>query len=181
MVVAAPDQTRIFTSNLGSGSVSILERIGTGGSATDWRVTHVPVGRGAEGFDLSPDGKMLWAANAADATVSIVDVTSKKVVETLPVQFRRANRLKFTPDGKLALISDLSGHELIVMDVIARKEIKRIEVKGGAAGVLVEPSGARAFLSVGSQNAVAIIDLKTLTVAGWIPTGPNPDGLAWVK
>jgi len=112
--------------------------------------------------------------------VSIVDVASKKAVQTLPIQFARANRLKFTPDGRLALISDLGGRQLIVIDVAARKELKRIEVNGGAAGLLVEPSGARAFLSVGSQGAVAVIDLQTLSVVNWIRTGPNPDGLAWV-
>jgi len=181
MIIATPDHRRAFTSNIGSGSVSILERTGAGNRASDWHATHVPVGRGAEGFDLSPDGKELWAANAADATVSIVDVASKKVVQTLPVQFARANRLKFTPDGKRVLISDLGGRELIVVDVAGRKEIKRIDVKGGAAGLLMDPSAPRAFLSVGSQNSVAIIDLNTLTVSNWIPTGPNPDGLAWAN
>lgn len=180
MILAAPDGSRVFTANTGSGSVSILERSGTGNSASDWHVTSVPVGRGAEGFDVSPDGKELWAANAADSTVSIVDVASKRVVQTLPVQFARANRLAFTPDGGRVLISDLGGRALIVLDAKARKEIARVDVKGGAAGLLVDPAGTRAFLSVGSQNAVAIIDLASLTVARWIQTGPNPDGLAWV-
>ena len=180
MVIAAPGQARVFTTNIGSATVSILERSGSGSSAGDWMMTTVPVGRGAEGFDLSPSGRELWTANASDATVSILDVASKTVVHTLPVRFTRANRLKFTPDGRLALISDLGGRELIVIDVAARKELTRIEVNGGAAGLLVEPSGARAFLSVGSQGAVAVIDLKTLSVVNWIRTGPNPDGLAWV-
>jgi YVTN family beta-propeller protein len=179
MIIATPDQTKAFTTNRGAGSVSILERSGPG--AGDWRVTNVAVGRGAEGFDLSPDGKELWTANASESTVSIVDVGSKAVVQTVPVRFSRANRLKFTPDGKHALISDLSGRELIVLDTAARREVRRIDVKGGAAGLLVEPSGARAFLSVGSQGAVAVIDLKELAVTSWIQTGPNPDGLAWVN
>lgn len=184
MVIASPDNAHVFTTNMGSGSVTILERSDaarSGSSAGDWRLTTVPVGRGAEGFDLSPSGKELWTANAGEATVSVVDVASKKVVATVPVQFNRANRLKFTPDGKLALISDLTGRELVVVDAVTRKEIKRIDVKGGAAGLLMDPSGTRAFLSVGSQNAVAIVDLKTLAISSWLQTGPNPDGLAWVK
>jgi DNA-binding beta-propeller fold protein YncE len=177
MIIATADHTKAFTTNRGTGSVSILER---GDGAGDWRVTNVAVGRGAEGFDLSPDGKELWTANASESTVSIVDVRSKAVVQTVRVPFSRANRLKFTPDGTRALISDLGGRELIVMDAAARREIQRIDVKGGAAGLLVEPSGARAFLSVGSQSAVAVIDLKAMAVSSWIQTGPNPDGLAWV-
>jgi len=179
MIIATADHMKAFTTNRGAGSVSILEHTGAG--AGDWHVTNVAVGRGAEGFDLSPDGKELWTANASESTVSIVDVRSKTVVQTLRVPFSRANRLKFTPDGTRALISDLGGHELIVMDTAARREIGRIDVKGGAAGLLVEPSGARAFLSVGSQGAVAVIDLKQLAVTSWIQTGPNPDGLAWVN
>jgi YVTN family beta-propeller protein len=188
MVIVAPGGTELFTTNVSSASVSIIERTSGGrggpgrggrGAAGDWQVTTVPVGRGAEGFDRSPDGKTLWVANAQDASVSIVDVATKKVEATVPVQFGAANRLKFTPDGRLVLISDLRGHELIVMDAASRKETKRIEVKGGAAGLLVEPDGARAFLSVGSQNAVAVIDLRSLAVTNWIQTGRNPDGLAW--
>ena len=45
----------------------------------DWEETVVPVGRGAEGFDVAPNGKELWAANAQDGTVSIIDLAAKKV------------------------------------------------------------------------------------------------------
>lgn len=139
----------------------------------------VPVGAGAEGFDLSPNGRELWVANAQAGSVSIVDVAAKQVVETLNVPFRSANRLKFTPDGRLALISDLGGTDVIVMDVATRKEIKRIDVGGGAAGIQMSPDGARAFAAVGSRNAVVVIDLQTLQASGLVASGPRPDGLAW--
>jgi YVTN family beta-propeller protein len=208
MVIVSGDQKRLFTTNVASATICILEQItvarrggpppgtpppgvagrgptgrGAGGfppPATDWNVTVVPVGAGAEGFDLSPNGRELWVANAQAGSVSIVDVAAKKGTETLMVAFRSANRLKFTPDGKYALISDLGGTDVIVMDVATRKEIKRIDVGGGAAGIQMSPDGSRAFVAVGSQNGVAIVDLKTLQVSGRISTGPGPDGLAWV-
>ena len=92
------------------------------------------------------------------------------------------NRLKFTRDGKYALISDLRGNELLVLDAATRKEVKRIDMGAGAtmmAGILMDPNGARAYVSVGSLNHVSVIDLKTLTMAGQIESGPGPDGLAW--
>jgi YVTN family beta-propeller protein len=110
----------------------------------------------------------------------VIDVAAKKVAETLTVAFRSANRLKFTPDGKYAFISDLGGTDVIVMDAATRKEIKRVNVGGGAAGIQMSADGARAFAAVGSRNGVAIIDVKTLQVSGFIATGPGPDGLAWV-
>ena len=78
---------------------------------TDWDETVVAVGRGAEGFDVSPDGKEIWAANAQDGTISIVDVASKKVTDTLAANVNGANRLKFTPDGKHVFVSSLGGAE----------------------------------------------------------------------
>ncbi len=189
MVLATADGNRVFTTNIASASVAIIEpapqgtrgqgRGGRGPAATEWTVAIVPVGRGAEGFDASPDGKELWTANAQDATVSVIDLTTKSLAATVPVPFKSANRLKFTPDGKLVLIADLGGHEVIAIDAATRKERTRIDVKGGAAGTQMDPDGSRAFVSIGSQNAVAVIDLKSLTVSRWIETGARPDGLAW--
>ena len=172
MVVSSRDLRQLFTSNLGSASVCIIER----GS-----VTVVPVGRGAEGFDLSPDGRQLWVANAQDATVSIIDTAAKKVTATLNVPFRRANRLKFTPDGKRVLISDLGGTHLFVLDTTTRTVATQIDLGGGAAGIEVAPDGSRVFVSVGSRNSVAVVDVGSLSVTSRIETGPGPDGLAWVQ
>ncbi len=56
-------------------------RGGPGGTA--WRQTVVPVGRGPEGFDLSPDGKEIWTAHSGDGRISVIDVATKKVVQTI--------------------------------------------------------------------------------------------------
>jgi YVTN family beta-propeller protein len=101
------------------------------------------------------------------------------VVQSINVSTRSSNRLKFTPDGKFVLISDLGGRDLVVVDVSARKEAKRIALGGGAAGILMQPDGSRAYVAVGSENGVTVIDLKTLEPAGHIETGPGPDGLCW--
>jgi len=188
MVIVSSDLKRLLTTNVASASVSIIEQVevpapGRGGAtATDWSVTTVPAGRGAEGYDLSPDGKELWVANAQDRSVSIIDPVGKKPLQTLSVPVNNGNRLKFTLDGKYVLISDLRGNELFVLDAATRKEVKRIDMGTGAtqmAGILIDPNGSRAYVSVGSLNYVGVIDLKTLTLAGRIESGPGPDGLAW--
>jgi YVTN family beta-propeller protein len=177
MVYMSKDHNAIFTSNIGSGTISIFERVGT---ADSWRHTVVKVGMGPEGFDVSPDGKELWAANSGDGTVSIVDIAGKKVVQTFAVGAKRSNRLKFTPDGKQVLISDLTNGDLIVVDVPTRKTAKRINLGRSIAGILVAPDGARAYVAATNDNYVAVVDLKTLEVASRISTGTGPDGMDWV-
>ena len=149
------------------------------GGGNEWDITSVHVGKGPEGFDVSPNEKEVWAANSQDGTLSIIDVAAKKVTKTLDARINFANGLKFTPDGKFVLVSSLGGGDLVIFNVAARKEAKRLHLGRGAAGILMEPGGARAYVACGPDNMVAVIDLKTLEVTGRINSGREPDGLAW--
>lgn len=163
----------------GGGGQSGSPPGGPGGGGANWRAIHVAVGAGPEGFDLSPDEKEVWAANSHGGSVSVIDVAKKTVVETFQTSTRSANRLKFTLDGKLVFISDLGGRDLEVVDAATRKQTKLIRLGGGAAGILMEPGGLRAYVAVGSENGVTVIDLKTLEISDHIHTGRGPDGLGW--
>ncbi len=192
MIYVSPDLKLFVTTNVSSGTVSLIEKSGASGQsgpqsgpmgapAGDWNQTVVGVGKGSEGFDVSPDGKEIWVANAGDGTVSIIDVASKQVTQTLAADVTGANRLKFSTDGKLALISALRSPDVTVIDTATRKTIKRIPVGHGSAGILMQPDGARAFVACSPDGYVAIIDLHAMEVVGRIEAGKNPDGLAWAS
>ena len=112
--------------------------------------------------------------------MSIIDIASKKVIQTLQLGTKRLNRLKFTPDGKLVLISDLDGGELVVLDASTKREIKRMKLGRSPEGILIAPDGEHAFVAVNGDNYVAVLNLKTLEVTGRISTG-SPDGMAWAE
>lgn len=177
MLKVMPDLHTIFTANMNSNSVTVFEPEKNADSS-GWTETNIAVGKAPEGFDVSPDGKELWAASHQDM-VTIIDVATKKVVQTMDVHSKFANRLKFTPDGKRVLISDLGTGDLIVVETTSRKEVKRISLGRGCAGILVAPDGSVAYVAVSTDNNVAVVDLKTLSVTGRIATGKGPDGLAW--
>ena len=182
MVTMSRDNSKLFTTNMISGTVTIAER-GERGSQTAWTQTAVPVGEGPEGFDLTPDGKELWTATYGDGKMAIVDVASKKLKQTFATNTRRANRVKITPDGKLALVSDMGGGELVIFDVASREEVKRMRLGSSPEGILIEPSGQRAFVAVTGDDEVAVIDLKALSVTKRFSPGKGtgPDGMAWAK
>jgi len=181
MIYVAADMKTIVTTNVSSGTVNIIEKtMGGRPGQADWDETVVRVGNGSEGFDVSPDAREIWVANAGDGTVSIIDVARKQVTQTLAADVAGANRLKFTPDGKLALISTLRGPDVTVIDAATRKTIKRIAVGHGAAGIVMQPDGARAYVACSPDGYVAVIDLHSMEVIGHIAAGQSPDGLAWV-
>jgi YVTN family beta-propeller protein len=176
MLLFSKDRSQIFTSNIQSDSITLLQR---GADPYAWSATNIAVGKGPEGGDLSPDGKEYWAANSNDGTISIIDVATKKVTQTVDVRTGHSNRLKFTPDGKLVLVSDPGNHALVIVDAASRKEVKRLSPGHQPEGILVVPDGSRVYVAVAGDNAVAVLDLKTLEVTGRISTGKGPDGMAW--
>jgi DNA-binding beta-propeller fold protein YncE len=206
MVYVFPALTPIITTNVSSATVTIIEKSnGPGGPPpppnaagsvplgprpgdpagpprrprANWIETVIPVGHGSEGFDVSPDKKEIWVANAQDGTISIIDMAAKIVIQTLDANIRGANRLKFTPDGKLAFVSSLGGSDLVIFDVSTRREMKRVPLGHGAAGILMQPDGQRAFVACTPDDYIAVIDLKSLTLTGKITAAKGPDGLAW--
>jgi len=142
----------------------------------DWKLTVIPVGHGSEGFDVSPDGKEVWVANAQDGTISVIDIAAKKVTATLAANVPGANRLKFTPDGKQVLVTP--GSVLVILDAATHKEVKRLPAVHGSGGIQMQPDGVRAYVACGRDGYVAVIDLKTLEMVGKIDVA-SPDGLAW--
>src|SRR5262249_47635158 len=165
MLVANKNVQQIFTANIGSNSLTSIQQTQNG---RDWRETIIAVGKGPEGIDISPDGKEVWAANSQDGTVSIVDATANKLKETVDAKTKHSNRLKFTLDGSLVLVSDAEADEVVVIEAATRKERKRVKVGRVPLGILMEPSGSRAYVAVSQSNAVDVIDLKTLEVVSHI-------------
>ncbi len=183
MLVLDRGRGAMFMPNTGSNSVTMVENVMEGPARA--RITDIPVpGERPEGIDLSPDGRELWTATRGDGGVSIIDVESRRVVETLDLGMRDANRLKFTPDGRV-LIIDGEAASLVVMDAATRSVIERVTVGSADTGdgaVLVGPEGRRAFLGLRAADRVSVVDLETLEVTLEIPmgAGAGPGCLYWI-
>jgi YVTN family beta-propeller protein len=205
MLWVSRDGRKIVTVNVGSGTLSLLEQkpilpadeyphkpSKQGGVVThgkdgpqvaDWDESVIKVGDYPEGFDVLADSegnpRRIWVANAVEGTVSIIDWASESVIRTLDAHVSTANRLRFTPDGSMAVISRQNSGEVTVLHVPDGHELAKVKVGTGAAGVLISPDGARAYVSCSPDNWVRVIDLKTMQVVGRIEPGTTPDGLAW--
>ncbi len=176
MILVSKDANRIFTANIGSNSISLFEHLV---EPAGWRQTVIPVGKGPEGLDLSPDGRELWTAQSRDGGVSIIDPWTKKVLQTIDLHTKRSNRLRFLPNSKLVLISDLDGGELIVLDAVTRDVIKRIKAGRSPEGILPAPDGTVAYVAIAGEDHVAIFDPAKLEIVGHIDIAGSPDGMAW--
>jgi YVTN family beta-propeller protein len=190
MVVAPHDAKAAYVASIGSGTVSAADLV-SGRIAKD-----LATGAGAEGIDLTPDGREVWVVNREANTVSVVDATRLEILATLPAP-KFPIRVKVTPDGRRALVSCAQSGDVAVFDVKSRKEVKRIPmdreaVPGSEArvfstrfgkspvpvGLLIAPDGRKAWVASTNADVISVIDLDKLEVVGRLTAGKEPDGLS---
>lgn len=189
LIHVTPDGKRFYTTNSDSGTVSIFENLlleptipptgklpANAKPRMDWIQTVLEAGKGAEGFDVSSDGRELWTARP-DGTIVIIDPIAKKISRTIVSDILGLHRLKFTPDGKKVLICSVRTGDLLVYDANSKKEIKRLNI-GQGAGIMMDKAGNRAFISCTPNNYIVVFDLKTLTEITKLEIGGRPDGMA---
>ena len=182
LLVLGPDGRTLLMPNRGSNSVTIAEGAIDGPSETTLSVIPVP-GDLPEGIDVSPDGQEVWTATRNDGGVSIINLATKEVVQSLDLGMQDANRLKFTPDGRV-LIIDGEAASVIVLDAASRSVIKRISIGDmdtGDGAILVSRDGTRAYVGLRAADRVAVLDLATLEVTGEIMMGEGdgPGCMFW--
>lgn len=188
MIHVAPDGQHVYATNVGSGTVSVLEQklvmpamppTGVMPPAAkprmDWVQTLVPVGQGAEGFDVSPDGRELWTVTPTGAIV-IVNTGLRAVTATIESGLEGAHRIRFTPDGLRALVVSVKTGNVAFYDVRTHALLKSLKT-GRGAGIYMDAAGNRALISCTPDNFVAVLDLATMQETERIPVG-RPDGIA---
>ncbi len=193
MVVVSPKHGRAFVANIGSGSVTVIDLV------AKKKISDIQTGAGAEGIDISKDEKEVWVTNRAANTVSVIDVASLKVTNTLESKDFPI-RAKFVPGGKLVLVSNARSGDVAVFDAVTKKEVRRIPMQVKATessstsgrifgnqfgqspvpvGILMAPRLSHAFVANTNADIITVIDLKTWQIVDRLTAGKEPDGLGY--
>jgi YVTN family beta-propeller protein len=171
-MLALADTNRVFTANVGDGSISEIDLLrGT-------FVATYPIGEQTEGIAITPDGRFLWIGSNTSGTVTIFDTDSHTIVATLP-DMGMPYRLAISPDGTTALICDPQGGRIIVVDTQSRTVTGTIPMEGAPEGIAIAPDSRTAFITLNKANAVAVIDIAARRELKRFTVGAAPDGVAY--
>jgi YVTN family beta-propeller protein len=174
MVEPTPDERKLYVANIGSGSVTVINR------STD-EVKSIPTGAGAEGIAATRDGKQVWVTNRGANTISVLDTATDQILASFESGGAMPIRVKFTVDGKQAWVSNARSNAVTVFDVATRELIGKIEVGAVPVGIQMTPDGRRAFVANTNDNKVTVMDVASRTVLSTFVPGTEPDGMAWAK
>lgn len=172
MAAITADGKRVFTSNVGSGSVSEMDLPGRK------FVRAIPVAPKVEGIAVTPDGKLVFAGSNTDGTVSIIDTGTGTIVATLR-GFKLPYRLAVSADGRTAMVCDPMGGAIAAIDVATRAVAWKLEGLASPRGVSIAPDGKTAFVTLADDPSVGLVDMTTHELVRTIPVGASPDGVGF--
>lgn len=181
MLVFSEDGKQLITTNRGSGSVTIFELTGADPLAAGaWKETLVPVCAAPEGLDIHRGKNEVWVGCRRSNEIAIVDLAQKKMTASFLTTTKAVSRVRFTADGKYLLAADSGNGELVIFEAATRQEVKRIKTGAASEAIFVAPDRKHILIGVTNEDAVAEIDLETMSVTRRLAVGQGPDAMVWV-
>jgi DNA-binding beta-propeller fold protein YncE len=173
MLGVTGDGESIWTGDMGSNTVTQL-------SVDDGtRLRSFPAPAQPEAINVSPDGTRVFAGSNATGRVTAFDAADGS--PTLVAEgFGWPYRIFLTPGVEKLIIPDMRRETLRFFDGDDYKELGRIDFPGeGPQGLILHPDGRHLFLSLSRGNRIAVVDIDTRVVVGYLPAGTGPDGIGY--
>jgi DNA-binding beta-propeller fold protein YncE len=189
MVALDAARQRAYTSNMGSGSLTVIDL------ADGQRVKNIPTGNGAEGLAVTSTNGQIWITNRADDTITVLDATTFATVKELscpgfPI------RATATPNGRV-LVTRARAGELVIYDANSFAEIRtvafdinsmdteerlfgdRFGESSVPIGVVVDDKGEHAFVAHANADVITEVDLSNGEIIRMLRAGKEPDGMGY--
>ncbi len=174
MVALSKDGKRAYTSNVGPGSVSVLDL------SSRKLVTVIAVAKPAQRIALSVDDKFVFTSDQKQPRMAVIDTGTNKISQWIDLPSLGYGSAP-TPDGKWLLVTMPGANQVAVVDLAAMKVARTIAVAAHPGEVLIRPDQPVAYVSCSRDGKVSVIDLKEWRVVKTLDSGPGADGLAWAQ
>ncbi len=172
MLAISSDGKLGYTSNVGSGTVSVLDL------KARKTITVIPVAPVVQRISISNDDKMVFTSDQTKPQLAVIDTATNKVKAWVPLPgFGYGSAA--TKDGKWLLVAIPAEGKVAVVDLSTLQVARTIDVPSAPQEILARPDGLIAYVSCNRSKQVAAIDLAQWKVQSLINAGAIADGLAW--
>jgi DNA-binding beta-propeller fold protein YncE len=131
----------------------------------------------------APGRGLLLVANKGDQSLGIIDVAAGKQVATVAEGGKTGHEVVASPDGRTAYVPiygdsgvgkpGTDGDHMVVIDIASRKVTGTVNFGRGVRPHLpvFGPKNGMLYVTTELDEAITIVDPKTLKIVGQIPTG----------
>jgi YVTN family beta-propeller protein len=159
-----------FVTNEASNTVSMIDLASN-------EAVEISVGVGAYGVQIHPNGVLVYVTNALDGTLSVVNVTSAVVENTIPVG-SNPHGVAITPSADYLYVAATGDGAVNVIDLASNTVVDDIPVGRQPVGIISNPTGTRLYVANEADDTVSVINTSTNSVTAVIAVGAGPQALA---
>lgn len=137
----------------------------------------IAAGRGASGMALDAQRNRLYVALSGEDAVATIDLLAGTVIGTAALRGGdEPASLALAPDARTLLVANPGSSTVTLFDSSGPTLVERtrVTVQSGPGFVLVDPSGARAFVFCPLEDAVTVLSLPGGLVAATITSPGAP-------
>lgn len=121
-------------------------------------ITGIEVNHGAA---AAPDGSRFYFSDEADHTLDVVDATSLKVTNKIPLS-GRPNNIAISRNGRRVYVAINSAPGAVdVIDTASLENVKSILTRGGIHNTFVTPDGRHVIAGSIAGRNLTVIDVET--------------------
>jgi len=139
-------------------------------------VTPVWAGTSNSLLDVSPDGKILLAANADNSSVTVVDTAAGKALREIKVG-DKPECVTWIGNGPLAAVACYRDGKVVFFDAMTGKVLTKLAVAPEPYGIVADAKGRRAWVTHEYPGIVSEIDLEKRKVMREIKAGSMVRGI----
>ena len=142
-------------------------------------VGDVPGTAGVHGIAIAGDLGLGFTSNGRADTVTVFDLDTFTVVETVRVTGANPDAILYEPFSKRVLTFNGRSANVTAIDAKSRKVVGTLAVSGKPEFAVSDERG-RVFVNIEDKNTLAVIDMATFAVSKEWPLGScdSPTGLA---
>jgi YVTN family beta-propeller protein len=171
MFVLSPDGKRAYTSNVGAGSVSVLDLQNRS------LITVIPVAKRVQRISISPDGRFVFTHDQDATRIAVIDTATNKLVRRIDLPASVYSSAP-TPDGRLLIANAPSG-KLFVIDLSSAKVTASYPIPAALGEIAIDAAGGYAYVSCPQKGTIEVLDIPGGKLEAPIVLSPGVDGLEW--
>lgn len=139
---------------------------------TDELIKKVEVGNHPAHIVFTENGKYALVTNNEDNNVSVIDMASYSVIQTIPTG-KGPHGFRISKDSRYAYIANMGEDSVSILNLETMKEEKKIKVGSTPVTTGITSDGKTLAVTLNAENALAIVDLASGKVEK-VPVGRGP-------
>ena len=122
---------------------------------------------------ISHDGRRGYTANVGPGTVSVLDLTARKLITTIPIA-ATTQRISVSNDDSMVFTADQTSPRLAVIDTATNKVKSSIALPSIGYGTASTIDGRSLLVTLPTAGELAVVDLRSMQVVRTMKIGEKP-------